>query len=217
MSLTGLFLITFLVVHLIGNLQLIADDGGQSFNEYAHFMTTNPLIKTVSYGLYFFILLHIYMGIRLWAQNRAARGNKGYKVKVTRSKQDSATTASNMMWLGMIIAIFLAIHLYQFWFKMKMGQVDPVAYGGDAIDNLYLLVSTAYASPIYVWFYVISMLFIGWHLWHGFHSAFQTLGLEHEKYTPLIKAVGKIYSVLIPALFALIPLQMYYGILDAIL
>ena len=75
MSLTGLFLIVFLIIHLLGNLQLLANDGGESFNSYAYFMTTNPVIKTVSYGLYFFILLHAFLGIVIWWKNKAAKGS----------------------------------------------------------------------------------------------------------------------------------------------
>ena len=215
MSLTGLFLITFLVVHLIGNLQLVLNDEGRAFNEYAYFMTHNPGIKTVSYGLYFFILLHIYMGVRLWIQNRAARGPQGYSVKKTRSAGNNATTAKNMMWLGSIIAVFIFLHMYQFWLQMKMGNLEVVAYdSGNRVNDLYAVVAAAFANPVYVWLYALSMVIIGWHLWHGFQSAFQTLGLQHRKYTPLIKAVGKIYSILIPAGFAFIPLYMYYVILN---
>ncbi len=214
MSLTGLFLISFLIVHLIGNLQLMYADEGEAFNQYAYFMTTNPLIKTISYGLYAFILIHIVMGVFLWSKNKAARG-KSYKVKATRSTGTSAVTASNMMWLGSIIAIFLALHLYQFWLQMKMGNTDPVTYAnGQEVRNLYALVAEAFANPIYVWVYVVSMIMVGWHLWHGFQSSFQTLGIEHRKYTPFIQAVGRIYSVVVALGFAIIPLYMYYVILN---
>ncbi len=210
MSLTGLFLILFLVVHLLGNLQLLYSDEGEKFNLYALFMTTNPLIKTISYGLYAFILLHAVQGWILWRKNAAARGPQGYAVKVTRTTGTSAVAANNMGWLGTIIFVFIMIHLYQFWLQMKLGTLDMKMYDGETAADLYTAVKAAYMNLGFVVFYVISMVVIAFHLWHGFQSAFQTLGLNHRKYTPLIKAIGKIYSVVIPALFALIPLYMYF-------
>jgi len=87
MSLTGLFLMLFLVVHLAGNLQLLHDDGGEAFNAYSYFMTHNPLIKVISYANYFFILYHAYRGISLWLQNRAARGKTKYAAQYTRQRE----------------------------------------------------------------------------------------------------------------------------------
>lgn len=217
MSLTGLFLITFLLVHLVGNFQLFFDDGGQAFNQYAYFMTGNPAIKTISYGLYAFILLHAYMGIRLWLRNKKARGATRYAVKVDRLAGENSVSAVYMGSLGTIILVFILLHLWQFWLKMKLGVVEPVTYAEyESIDNLYILVEQAFGNPIYVAIYVLAMVVIAFHLWHGFQSAFQTLGLNHKKYTPLIKAVGKVYSVLVPAGFAAIPIYMYLRFIDVI-
>ena len=210
MSLTGLFLIVFLLVHLLGNLQLLANDGGESFNIYAKFMTTNPLIKFTSYGLYFFILLHAVQGLVIWSKNRTARGNQGYAVKVTRAVNTNGTIAKSMGWLGTIILVFILLHMYQFWLQMKMGAVNMVNYGdGEQVKDLYTLVAAAFADPLYVVIYVASMIVIAFHLWHGFQSAFQTLGINHKKYTPFIQLVGKGYSILIPLGFAIIPILMY--------
>lgn len=203
MSLTGLFLVTFLVVHLIGNFQLLMDDGGQQFNVYAKFMTTNPLIKTVSYLLYAFILLHAIQGIALWRKNRAARGPVRYAGKAT----NGASWASrNMGPLGMIILIFILVHMYQFWLQMKLGTVPQVTYDGQAMKDLYTPVAQVFSNGGFVVFYVLSMLIISFHLWHGFQSAFQTLGLNHKKYSPVIRTIGRIYSVVVPLGFALIPI-----------
>lgn len=212
MALTGLFLITFLAVHLAGNLMLLSDDGGQAFNEYAYFMTHNPVIKTLSYGLYFFILLHSIQGIILWRRNKSARGNTNYAVKVDRVAGDNGKLSSVYMGaLGTVILLFILIHMYQFWLQMKLGNVDMITYeaGADPVKDLHTLVMSTYQNVGFVAFYVISMGFIAFHLWHGFQSAFQTLGLNHPKWTPLIKAVGKVYSVLVPLGFAIIPLWMY--------
>lgn len=210
MSLTGLFLIIFLVIHLAGNLQLLAGDGGEKFNVYAKFMTTNPLIMTVSYILYASILLHAIQGWVLWRQNAVARGSQRYAVQVTRAVDTNARAASNMGWLGTIIFIFLVIHLYQFWLQMKLGNLPMAEYGGEQVKDLYAIVSVAYENVWFVVFYVVSMIVIAFHLLHGFHSAFQTLGLNHRKYSPLIRFLGKAYSILIPLGFAVIPLYMYF-------
>ncbi|MEN0003163.1 MAG: succinate dehydrogenase cytochrome b subunit [Bacteroidota bacterium] len=210
MSLSGLFLISFLVIHLIGNLQLLYDDNGEKFNLYAEFMTTNPVIKTVSYLLYASILLHAVQGWALWRKNRQARGNSRYAVKVTRAVNTNSWAARNMGWLGTIIFVFLLLHLYQFWLQMKLGNVEYVSYnGGEEVKDLYTIVAVAYSNIGYVIFYVASMVVIGYHLLHGFQSAFQSLGLNHQKYSPLIQTTGKIIAVVLPLLFAIIPIYMY--------
>lgn len=211
MSLTGLFLVLFLAVHLVGNLQLLMNDNGEAFNVYARFMTTNPIIKTTSYLLYFFILLHAWQGILLWRLNSKSRGTKNYQVKKTRAVNTSALLSSRMGNLGMIILVFLIIHLYQFWLQMKLGNLTEVAYVGleAPIEDLYAQVALVYQNIGFVIFYVIAMAAVGLHLWHGFQSAFQTLGFNHRKYSPLIHWVGKAYAIIIPALFALIPIWMF--------
>ena len=112
MSLTGLFLILFLTVHLIGNLQLFKDNGGQAFNVYAHFMTSNPLIKFIAYGNYFFILLHAFMGIYIASYNRKA---KGQQPAVTNPNVRITWASKNMPILGGLILAFLLMHMGDFW------------------------------------------------------------------------------------------------------
>ena len=208
MSLTGLFLISFLVVHLIGNLQLLMSDGGDTFNEYAYFMTHNKFIKTVSYLLYFGILLHAVQGWLIWRKNRSARG-QNYRVKDTRAVKTNAAAAKNMAAMGTIIFLFIMLHMYQFWLQMKMGTVPMVTIDGKEIKDLYTPVVQAFENPVYVIIYVVSMIVIAFHLLHGFQSAFQTLGLNHKKYNPLIRFVGVVISIAIPAGFAVIPVVMY--------
>ena len=209
MSLTGLFLISFLLVHLLGNLQLVlAADGGQTFNEYAYFMTHNPVIKFLSYGLYAFILIHAIQGLLLAYYNRKARGNQRYAVKVDRT----AGASKSSIWmgsLGTVILIFIIIHMAQFWLQMKLGNTEMVTYDEEPVKDLYTLVAGVYQNIGFVIFYVVAMIFIAFHLWHGFQSAWQTLGLNHRKYTPLIKAVGYVFSILVPLGFAAIPVIMF--------
>ena len=203
MSLTGLFLITFLIVHLAGNLQLLKNDGGEAFNVYAKFMTSNPLIKFVSYGLYAMILLHAFLGLALWSKNRKAKGiapSVGYK-------SDKISWASkNMALLGILVLAFLFIHMGDFWFKMKFGSVDMVTYGDMEVKDLYAKVKITFSSWIWVVSYLLGVIALGVHLWHGFESAFQTLGLNHSKYTPLIKSVGKGLSVILTIGYLVLPL-----------
>jgi succinate dehydrogenase / fumarate reductase, cytochrome b subunit len=202
MALTGLFMCTFLVVHLIGNLQLLKDDGGQAFNVYAQFMTSNPLIKIISYGNYAIILLHVFDGLFLTLQNRSARP---VAYAYAEPKVGASWSSRNMGILGTLILVFLIIHMKNFWYEMHFGSLPMATYEGKEYKDLFKIVLFAFQNPIYVGFYVLSMVAIGFHLIHGFASAFQSLGLHHSKYNELIKIVGYGFAVLIPILYALIP------------
>ena len=206
MALTGLFLITFLLVHLIGNLQLLKNDGGHAFNVYAEFMSTNPLIQTVSKVNFGLILIHILWSAMLSVKNRKARGEVSYKVT---SGESSIWSSRNMGILGTIILVFLVIHLKDFWAQMHYGEMLTKNYDGKEVRDIYTTVNEWFHVSWYVALYTICMAAIAFHLWHGFSSAFQTLGLNHLKYNGLISFVGKAFSILIPALFALIPIWMF--------
>ena len=207
MAFTGLFIILFLAVHLAGNLQLLKNDGGEAFNVYAYFMTHNPLIKTVSYVNYALFLAHIAWAVALTAYNRKARGSEGYAVT---SSKSSIWSSRNMGILGTVILVFLVIHMRQFWGEMHFGTMAMKTYGDQTVKDLYTTVAVAFADPLYVGLYCISMVAIAFHLWHGFASAFQTLGLNHMKYNPVINFVGKTFAVVVPVLFALIPIMMFF-------
>lgn len=204
MALTGLFLILFLTVHLIGNLQLITDPTGKAFNLYAHFMGHNTLIQTISIGNFSFILLHIIVSIILTRQNKVARG-----VSYSHEGKNASWNSRNMGALGALLLIFIVIHLKGFWFESKFGSLPTATYDGQTVGDLFSVVNAAYSNVWYMVLYVVSMVIVGLHLNHGFQSAFQTLGLNNQKYTPLIKGVGFAYSIVIPALFALIPIWMF--------
>ena len=209
MSLTGLFLILFLVVHLAGNLQLLIDDGGNAFNGYAYMMTHNPLIKVIAYGNYFFILLHAVQGIMLALANRQAKGSK-YAVN---TNETASWASKNMALLGTLIFAFICIHMGDFWFKMHFtDQLAMVSVEGmdQQVKDLYTQVTTSFSIWWLVVIYLVGLLALAFHLWHGFQSAFQTLGLNHRKYTPLIQSIGKIFSIVVPAGFAILPI-VYFG------
>ncbi len=205
MALTGLFLISFLVIHLIGNLQLLKDDGGHAFNVYAKFMTSNPLIKTISYTLYASIIIHAFWALLLTLQNRKARGGS-----YVMNNKSSAWTSRNMGILGTIILVFLVIHMKDFWAQMHWGSVPMATYDGQEVKDLYKIVGLAFEAAWYVALYVVCMIALAFHLWHGFSSAFQTLGLNHLKYNGVINFVGRTIAIVIPAAFAWIPIAMFF-------
>ncbi|MCB0490959.1 MAG: succinate dehydrogenase cytochrome b subunit [Cyclobacteriaceae bacterium] len=204
MALTGLFLITFLVVHLIGNLQLLKDDGGQAFNIYSEFMGHNPLIQTISKVNFALIMIHVVWAILITRQNRAARG-QGYAI----NNKSSHWTSRNMGILGTIVLIFLVVHLRHFYAELHWGTTPMVTYDGKEMNDAYTLVAYWFSKAWYSGLYVVCMIGLAFHLWHGFASAFQTLGLNHVKYNPVISFVGRAFAIIVPALFALIPIMMF--------
>ncbi|HYG40063.1 MAG TPA: succinate dehydrogenase cytochrome b subunit [Cytophagales bacterium] len=206
MSLTGLFLCSFLVIHAAGNLQLFKGDDGQAFNEYTKFMTSSILIKTISYLLYISILLHVIDGFLLIARNKKARP-VGYEM--WKASDNSMWASRNMGILGTLILIFLVVHLRAFWWEYHFGEINTVIYNGEEYRDMYSVVIFAYKQWYYSLFYVLMMIPLGFHLLHGFRSGFQTLGLRHKKYTPFVEGFGIIFSIVIPAAFAAMPIYLF--------
>jgi succinate dehydrogenase / fumarate reductase cytochrome b subunit len=205
MALTGLFLCVFLIAHLAGNLQLLdmSPEGQLKFNAYAKFMTTFPLVKVVSYLLYASILFHAFDGFLLTIQNRKARP---VKYAYEKPGANSAWYARQMALLGTLILVFLVIHMKHFWYEMHWGELGMDA---DGNKDLYTLVAAAFTQTWYVALYVVMMGVLAFHLLHGFSSSFQSLGLNHPRYTPIIKNVGVFFAVIVPIFFALIPVWMF--------
>lgn len=197
MALSGLFLVSFLPVHLIGNFLLLKQDGGAAFDVYSQFMSTSPLIRILEVTLVAGFLVHIIDGILLTMRNRSARpvgykGGAGGKPTSFFSKYMGVT--------GTIIFIYLIIHIDSFTLKHRVYEPGNVAF--------YHTVKSAFETGwggLYPWFYVLAMVLLSFHLNHGFQSAFQSLGLNHKTYTPLVKKIGLLYSIAIPAGFAAIP------------
>ena len=210
MSLTGLFLISFLIVHLTGNLQLLANDGGESFNIYAAFMSHNFIIRFISIGLYTFIILHAIQGIILWSKNRKAKGI-GYQ---TGKPAGASWQAKNMALLGILIFAFLCFHMGDFWWKMRFTDSLPlVSYPGhlEPVEDIYTRVYVAFRQPLVILIYVVGVIALAFHLIHGFQSAFQSLGLNHKKYFPFIRGFGTVFTLILCAGFALIPLYIFFN------
>lgn len=211
MALTGMFLIIFLVVHVAGNLQLLnlSEEGRIAFNEYTVFMTTFPLIKVVSYVLYFSILFHAIEGLWLTAQNRKARPKR---YKHYKPSQTSIWSSRNMGVLGTVILAFIVLHMGQFWYTYKWGEVPTITVDGEIMRDMATVVVATFTDGdwglIFVLIYVISMIAIAFHLWHGFESFFQSLGISSKK-EKIWQIIGRTFSVVVSLLFAIIPVYIY--------
>lgn len=237
MAITGLFLCLFLLVHVSGNLALFKNDNGQAFNEYSVFMTSFPPIKLVSYLLYASILAHAIDALILTMANRKARPTP---YQVNRPSANSSWASRNMGILGSVLLFFIIIHMKDFWFEYKFGHLPYVkyetnlltgessasAYEGSIdgkileyvnentrvviVKDLYREVAEAFRQPWIAMLYVISMFSVAFHLYHGFQSGFQTLGINHPGYNHAIKLIGNwVFGLIIPALFAAMPLYFF--------
>ncbi|MFA6400149.1 MAG: succinate dehydrogenase cytochrome b subunit [Salinivirgaceae bacterium] len=206
MSITGFFLMMFLSVHLTVNLLLIFDDTGVLFNQGAHFMATNPIIKIVEPLLAIGFLMHMIYAGYLTLMNQKARP-VGYN-KVDQSEA-STWPSRNMFVLGTLITIFLVLHIMNFYWKLKVTE-NPhpaVLIGGIEMEDTYSLVGGLFKNSLfYNLVYIAGAVFLGIHLTHGFWSAFQTMGWSGNIWRKRIELVGKIFAVLIAVGFSIIPL-----------
>lgn len=204
MATTGLFLILFLIGHVSGNLLLFKNDGGQAYNFYAEFMSTSPFVQVLRIVTAASFILHIIYSVALTRLNKKARP---IEYGVNKPAQNTEWPARNMGILGTFTLIFLVIHLRTFLYEMSFGEVPYVDYGAlGNVKDLYSLVESTFSIWWYSVIYVVLMIALGFHLWHGFKSAFQTLGLKHKKYTPAIEKFGYAFSIIVPAVFAAMPL-----------
>lgn len=211
MAITGLGLILFLIAHLIGNMMLYIDDGGATFNLYAHSMAHNPVIYVFEAIIFAGFLFHIVDGIMLTVYNKKSRPVQYHSKK----SADSVTWSSrNMGILGGILLIFIVLHLANFFAKSKILEPGPetiqmVNVDGTMVRDLYGVVQESFSVWWYSAIYVVCMIALGLHLYHGFESAFRTLGMSHKKYAPFVSALGIIYSIVVPALFASMPVYFF--------
>lgn len=239
MALTGLFLCTFLIVHLAGNLQLFQNDQGYAFNVYANFLTHFPPIEVIAYILYACILIHALYAIILTTGNRKARP---VTYAVT-TKSPTSWSSQNMGLLGSILFLFIVIHMGDFWYKykythsvafkeyrtnVKTGERTVADFHPEKPDfehsattegdweivrvkDLHANVAYSFSQWWYVLIYVIAMGALAFHLLHGFQSAFRTFGWVHRKYKPIINFFGVwLFAVIIPLGFALMPIWYLY-------
>lgn len=208
MALTGIFLVVFLVVHCYVNANVFFANGEENFNRAAHFMGTNLLIRITEVGLFAGFILHIVQGYKLELQNRSKRKSR---YAVTAGNKTSKWYSRSMAILGTLILLFLIVHLAHFWVPSRFGGLTEVEYDGQSYHNLYLEMKNIFAEPIVVIVYVLGCFSLAWHLLHGVQSAAQTLGWTSKNYFPIIKSVGVAFSIIIPLIFALMPIFMYFG------
>jgi succinate dehydrogenase / fumarate reductase, cytochrome b subunit len=219
MSITGLFLILFLLVHLTLNMFLLLDsilgfETGQLFNAGAHFMATNPLIKIIEPTLAIGFGVHIIYSLLLSFQNMKARGNQRYASG--NKTKDVEWASQNMLVLGIAVAAFLVVHLANFWVKMKFTG-DPLLtetmfpFFGEMVhgENAYALVNAAFKVWWIVAIYVIGSVALGFHLAHGFWSAFQTIGWNNTIWMKRLRVISLVVAWIIGGGFSVIAIAQY--------
>jgi succinate dehydrogenase / fumarate reductase cytochrome b subunit len=198
MALTGLFLCSFLVIHLMGNLLLFKQDGGAAFNQYSEFMSSNIVIRTIEVGLFGALFLHSIVGVQLWFANRKVRSNQ-YAVK---AGSETSTLASRITFVtGSIIFFFLVVHLRTLFIPSRFSATEL---------NMYDLTVESLSNPIYGILYVVSFVLLAYHLRHGFQSAFQTFGLKGKRYEWVIEGIGFLFWFAIPFGFAAISIFLLF-------
>ena len=203
MALTGFFLIIYLIVHAALNALIFYNDDGAIFNARASFMLHNYFIRFLEVGLFAVFILHIIQGLLLWKQNRGAR-------KISYAKQNFPREikwySRYMGWLGTFLLLFLVMHLYHFWASTK----HELYFNGPVMD-LYQEMKIIFTNPVWFTLYMIGLVSLLFHLLQGFQSAFQTFGINHRRWTPIIKGIGVFYSVAICILFAMMPVSFMAG------
>ena len=198
MALTGLFLCSFLVIHLLGNLLLFNQDGGSAFNQYSEFMSTNIVIRTIEVGLFVALFLHSIVGVRLWLANRKVRPDQ-YAVK---AGSETSTFASRITFVtGSIIFFFLVVHLRTLFI--------PSRFSATHLD-MYDLTVQSLSNPGYGILYIVSFVLLAYHLRHGFQSAFQTFGIKGKRYEWVIEGIGFLFWFVIPLGFTAISIFLLF-------
>lgn len=215
MALSGLFLISFLIIHVGLNSTVFNDlpyfnakDNGSMFNRAAAFMGNSLVIRIMEFVLFAGFLLHIVQGYVVDIKNRAKR-KKGYQI--TLGNRGSTWMSRNMAILGSLIFIYLVVHVAQFWVPSRItGNLEEVTYYGKQYHNLFLKMYETFQSAWVVILYLIGVVALCFHLLHGFHAAFRTIGVHNKKYLSLLKGLGYGFSVIVCLLFALMPISMYF-------
>ena len=205
MGITGLFLISFLMVHCFLNSLIFLNDGGETFNLGAEFMAKNWLIRAMEIVLFGGLLWHIIQAAILTRENKKARP---VAYAASNPSANSKWYSRSMGLLGTILLIFLIIHLRHFWVVSRF--TDEITSGRETLFNE---MQEVFSQLWVVILYCLAMVSLGYHLLHGFKSAFQTLGWNHVKYNSMIEKTGVIISIVLPVLFAAMPIAIYMGLI----
>ena len=205
MGITGLFLISFLMVHCFLNSLIFINDGGETFNLGAEFMAKNWVIRAMEIVLFGGLLWHIIQAAILTRENKKARP---VAYAASNPSANSKWYSRSMGLLGTILLIFLIIHLRHFWVVSRF--TDEITSGRETLFNE---MKEVFSQLWVVVLYCLAMVSLGYHLLHGFKSAFQTLGWNHVKYNAIIEKTGMIISIVLPVLFAAMPIAIYMGLI----
>jgi succinate dehydrogenase cytochrome b subunit len=197
---TGLALFLYLVIHIVGNLLVFF--GPAFYNRYAYVLESNPLLPIVELGLLAIFLIHIFKTIRMFVGNRHARPARYVTKKYAGAPSRKSVASSTMIVSGLWLLAFLILHVKQF----RYGTEYEWPAGGR---DLYRLEMENLSNPLVVGFYVLSMIVVGSHLWHGIASAFQSLGADQPTWTPRLLVAGKVIAALIAAGFMVIAVWVY--------
>ena len=205
MGITGLFLISFLMVHCFLNSLIFINDGGETFNLGAEFMAKNWVIRAMEIVLFGGLLWHIIQAAIFTRENKKARP---VAYAASNPSANSKWYSRSMGLLGTILLIFLIIHLRHFWVVSRF--TDEITSGRETLFNE---MKEVFSQLWVVILYCLAMVSLGYHLLHGFKSAFQTLGWNHVKYNAIIEKTGVIISIVLPVLFAAMPIAIYMGLI----
>ncbi|MBX2930600.1 MAG: succinate dehydrogenase cytochrome b subunit [Chitinophagaceae bacterium] len=205
MGFTGIFLILFLIIHVALNACIWANDGGKMFTQGAHFMGSTVVPRILEIGLFAGFILHVIQGIMLEIDNRKARGKVQYAVNF--GNKGSKWYSRSMGLLGTIILLFLIMHIYHFWLPNRANQGFLL---GEEID-LYATMKETFSNLWIVILYVLGCISLGYHLAHGFQSAFRTMGVHNKRYLSMVTTIGYAFSIIVPLAFALMPISFYLG------
>ncbi|HET7695126.1 MAG TPA: succinate dehydrogenase cytochrome b subunit [Vicinamibacterales bacterium] len=201
LGVTGLLLFAYLIIHLLGNLIVFA--GQETFNHYAHALAGNPLVVPAEIALLLFFVVHIYKAVTMWAANQRARPVAYAKKTWAGHTSRKSVASTTMIWTGLAILVFVIIHVAH----IKYGAWYDI--GEPPVRDLYRTEVEVFSSPVWVAVYVIAMVLVGFHLRHGFSSAFQSLGASHPTYTRRLVVLGTIVAIVIAGGFAIIPIWVY--------
>lgn len=209
MALSGIFLMLFLIVHLAGNLTMFAP-GSELFNQYAHKLESmGVLLYIAEAGLLAIFLFHVVAAIQVhWSKKNARSGR--YAMTASKGGPSKMTVASRSMIItGLILLLFIPIHIWMF--KFNMGEAHPMAVvDGKPVKDLYLVVVESFKNPFIAFGYTLVMLLLGLHLRHGFWSALQSLGAMSPRWTPAIYTLGLLFAILMAGGFLLLPMYFYF-------
>ncbi|HSB94558.1 MAG TPA: succinate dehydrogenase cytochrome b subunit [Flavitalea sp.] len=207
MAITGLFLITFLVIHVGLNACIFANDNGEMFNVAAHFMGSHWVIRAMEFVLFGGFLVHIIQGFALEFKNRSRRKQK-YAIDL--GNRGSKWYSRSMGLLGTLLLLFLIMHIGHFWVPSRITGLEEVP--GEKYHNLFAKMVDVFQNPIIVVLYVLGCISLAYHLMHGFQSAFRTLGVHNNRYVALLRGLGNGFSIIISLLFASMPIAFYFGL-----